>query len=305
MDAAGGIAIITHALAQHTGAPIRVSAATLGLVGSGGGGAGSVAQGGAGMRLGSLTEEGEEAAAEADPTARDAASIVGDGDSVGARTEADPSDVAGSEGGSVGSAAGGAAGVVAAALEAAAAAAATDTETTTQRRIRMLRCGLAVLRTLANSDPNKVKMGEGPTLDLLLQVLQTGQDVPPILEQAIAAIGNLCLRLPSNAERVFARGGLQLLARAMARHPGYGPIQRSTCLTLRNIISRSQERVQAAFDEGFENLLQVAYVRHPTCRDVSYACLRDMGCSYAETTIGRAQADRAARAIAANNIRVQ
>lgn len=169
----------------------------------------------------------------------------------------------------------------------------------------MLRCGLAVLRTLANSDPNKVKMGEGPTLGLLLQVLQTGQDVPPILEQAVAALGNLCLRLPSNAERVFSRGGLQLIARAMARHPGYGPIQRSACLTLRNIIARSPERIQAAFDEGFENLLQAAYVRHPTCRDVSYACLRDMGCSYAETTIGRAQADRAARAIAANNIRVQ
>jgi hypothetical protein len=42
------------------------------------------------------------------------------------------------------------------------------------------------------------------------------------------------------------------------------------------------------------------------CRsDVAYACLRDMGVSYAETTLGRAQAERAERALAAGDITVQ
>ncbi len=46
-------------------------------------------------------------------------------------------------------------------------------------------------------------------------------------------------------------------------------------------------------------------MRHPAARDVSYACLRDMGVEYAETVIGRAQAERAARAVEAGDIRVK
>ncbi len=46
-------------------------------------------------------------------------------------------------------------------------------------------------------------------------------------------------------------------------------------------------------------------MRHAAARDVSYACLRDMGVDYAETVIGRAQADRAARAVAAGDISVK
>lgn len=51
---------------------------------------------------------------------------------------------------------------------AAAAAAAVErgggAETSEQKRIRMVRCGFQVLRSLANSDPNKIKMGEGGRL---------------------------------------------------------------------------------------------------------------------------------------------
>jgi hypothetical protein len=46
-------------------------------------------------------------------------------------------------------------------------------------------------------------------------------------------------------------------------------------------------------------------MRAPIARDVAYAALRDLGVSYAETTIGREQAERAARAIAANDISVK
>jgi hypothetical protein len=45
--------------------------------------------------------------------------------------------------------------------------------------------------------------------------------------------------------------------------------------------------------------VQKAYLNHPTARDVAYAALRDMGVPYAETATGKAQAERAVRAIAA------
>jgi armadillo repeat-containing protein 6 len=128
---------------------------------------------------------------------------------------------------------------------------------------------------------------------------------PSVLDQIIAVLGNLCLRLPDNCARVHTRGGLALIARAMRTHPGHLGLQRSACLALRNIIVKEPARAAAAFDEGFEGLLQQTYMRHPSARDVSYACLRDMGVDYAETVIGRAQAERAARAIAVGDIRVK
>lgn len=178
-------------------------------------------------------------------------------------------------------------------------------ETNNQRRIRMVRCGFAVLRSLANSDPNKIKMGEGPTLNVLLQALDTMMTSPSVLDQVIAVLGNLCLRLPDNCARVHTLGGFPLLARAMRTHIGHLGLQRSACLALRNMIVKSPDRIQAAFDEGFENLLQQTYMQHPAARDVSYACLRDMGVEYAETVIGRAQAERAQRALVAGDIRVK
>lgn len=171
----------------------------------------------------------------------------------------------------------------------------------------MVRCGFAVMRAVANSDPVKVKMceGEAAPLSLLLQALDTFKGAPSVLEQVVATIGSLCLRLPDHAALIHARGAMQVLSAAMRRHPGHLGLQRALCLALRNIFTRSKERMAAAADEGFEALFQAAYMRHPACRDVAYACLRDMGCTYAETEIGRAQADRAARAIAAGDISVQ
>ena len=47
--------------------------------------------------------------------------------------------------------------------------------------------------------------------------------------------------------------------------------------------------------------MQKAYLNHATARDVAYAALRDMGVPYAETATGKAQAERAVRAIAAGD----
>ena len=44
-------------------------------------------------------------------------------------------------------------------------------------------------------------------------------------------------------------------------------------------------------------------MRHTSVRDVAYACLRDLGTDV-ETAIGAAQAERAARALAAGSVYV-
>jgi hypothetical protein len=176
-------------------------------------------------------------------------------------------------------------------------------ESAAQRRARMVRCGFAVLRALANSDLNKVKMGEGATLGVLLQALENLIAAPSVVEQVCGVLSNICLRLPAIAQRVVDRGGLPLLARAMRTHAGHAALQRSACLALRNVVVKDRARAQAALDEGFEQLLQQCYMRHSSAHDVSYACLRDLGVDV-ETSIGVAQAERAARAIAAGSVYV-
>jgi hypothetical protein len=176
-------------------------------------------------------------------------------------------------------------------------------ETSVQRRVRMVRCGFAVLRSLANSDPNKLKMGEGPTLGVLLQALENMIYSPSVIEQVIGVMSNVCLRLPENSQRIVDRGGLPLLARAMRTHMGSATLLRAVCLALRNIASKNKLLAQAALDEGFEALLQQCYMRHTSARDVAYACLRDLGTDV-ETSIGQAQAERAARAISLGTVYV-
>ena len=119
-----------------------------------------------------------------------------------------------------------------------------------QSRVRLVRTGLRLLRSLANSDPNKIKMGTGPTLTLLITALVTFKEAPSVLEQAAAGISSLCLRIVDNAARATERGALPLLAAAMRKHPTAAGLQRSCCLALRNLVVKSPSRVQAAFDEG-------------------------------------------------------
>jgi hypothetical protein len=69
------------------------------------------------------------------------------------------------------------------------------------------------------------------------------------------------------------------------------------------MVVKDAARAQAALDEGLKPLLQQCYMRHSSARDVSYACLRDLGTDD-ETTVGVAQAERAARAIAAGSVYV-
>lgn len=106
----------------------------------------------------------------------------------------------------------------------------------------------------------------GATLQVLLQACETMIPSPSVLDQVVAVLANLCLRLPDNSARVHGQGGLALIAKAMRTHPGHAGLQRSCCLALRNIIVKDKTRIAAAFDEGFENLLQQAYMRHPVSR---------------------------------------
>jgi hypothetical protein len=228
VDALGGIDSITRHLGEQAcGEPISATLLQGGGGGSGGGGGG----GGAATRgptraLPVVPEEGGEGGVE------DASGGGGGGGGGGGDDDAEESSPAAAAGASPAAAAD-----AAAALSAAA-------------RVRLLRTGLRLLRTLANSDPNKVKMGSGATLRLLLQAFDTFAEAPGVLEQAAAAVSNLCLRIPENASRAAAGGALSLLARAMAKHVTSAGVQRSGCLALRNLVVKSPERVQAAFDEG-------------------------------------------------------
>lgn len=204
------------------------------------------------------------------------------------------------------------------------------------RCARMVRNGLAVLRTVAGSDAVKKRMCESaahaagahagsgsagsaaagaPTVSPLHLALAAmdkfsapgcaGDPLAAgVTEQAAAAVGNLCLRLGEHADMVVACGGLAAVAKGMRTHAASLGVQRACCLAIRNVVVRSKARAAAAVEEGLEGLLTEAYKRHPHARDVVYAAMRDMGLHY-DTDIGKEQAARAERAIAAGDISVK
>ena len=144
--------------------------------------------------------------------------------------------------------------------------------------------------------------GDALPMMIMLQALDVFASSPGVCEQAIASLGSLSLRLGHNAATITARGGMRLICAAMRRHNDHVGVQRAACLAVRNMVVRSKERVALAFEEGIEPLLVAAYSTHMVARDVAYACLRDLGVSYAETTVGLAAAERATRALAAGDI---
>jgi hypothetical protein len=120
------------------------------------------------------------------------------------------------------------------------------------RRERMVRCGMAVLRAVANSDALKVRMcaDAATPMKLMLAAMGTCAASAPVMDQTIAALGNLALRLPDNAARMVGAGVLPAIAAAMRAHGGHSGVQRSACLAVRNMVVRSKDRVAAAFEAG-------------------------------------------------------
>ena len=64
--------------------------------------------------------------------------------------------------------------------------------------------------------------------------------------------------------------------------PAASGVQRNVISLLRNMVSdvENAHLKPLILEQGAEELINAARAAHPVCDDVSFACLRDLGCDY-------------------------
>jgi len=99
---------------------------------------------------------------------------------------------------------------------------------------------------------------------------------------AVAALGNMCLRMPQNCEAIAAAGGIPPIVAAFSQHLGYARMQSKGCLAVRNLVSRNEELREPLLKEGVERVLRDVLVANPDegyVRNLAIAGLRDLHCA--------------------------
>ena len=95
---------------------------------------------------------------------------------------------------------------------------------------------------------------------------------------AVAALGNMCLRMPQNCAAVAEAGGLGAVVTAFATHIGHPRMQSKGCLAVRNLVGRNEELRQPLIDLDVETPLRATMAAHadgPT-HNQAKAALRDL-----------------------------
>ena len=60
---------------------------------------------------------------------------------------------------------------------------------------------------------------------------------------AVAALGNMCLRMPLNCEAIAEAGGLPAIVTAFQQHVGHARMQSKGPLAVRNLVGRNPELI--------------------------------------------------------------
>ena len=141
----------------------------------------------------------------------------------------------------------------------------------------------ALLRNLAGNDAVKTSLCTASNLRLLLGAVATHAEDPAMAEHVAATFGAMALRVPSNCDRILAAGGGRMIANAMRRFPGAVPLQRQSCLAVRNLVGRCPHLVEPLLEGDMEQLLRHAGTL-PGSVDAAFAALRDLGIVVEMTT---------------------
>lgn len=135
----------------------------------------------------------------------------------------------------------------------------------------------SLLSKLAGSDANKNAIVEKGGLDTLIKLSARFSDDPFVLQEIMAIVSVLCLRLPENAARAMEAGAGDLAIQAMQKFPVAQLMQRSACFMIRNLVVRNPENRTLLLNNGVEKHVRLAKRNHASCKVAATDALRDLG----------------------------
>lgn len=121
-------------------------------------------------------------------------------------------------------------------------------------------------------------------IQLLITAVSTHVEDAQLAEHVISTFAAMALRVPSNCERILGMGGGRLISGSMRRFATIVPLQRQSCLAVRNLVGRCPHLKEPLLEDDMEGLLRHAGTL-PGSVDAAFAALRDLGLEVSMVTL--------------------
>lgn len=137
------------------------------------------------------------------------------------------------------------------------------------------------LANISGNDQCKGSIVKGGGHIAIIQAMHLHQNNAGMQTDAIAALGNMALRMPTNCEAIAQAGGLSAIVSALAQHLAYHRMQSKGCLAVRNLVGRNEENIAPFIESGIEAPLRAIMANNPEgpVHNQAKAALRDLHCS--------------------------
>ena len=97
------------------------------------------------------------------------------------------------------------------------------------------------LASISGNDNCKGSIVAGHGHVAIIQAMLLHPNNGAMQTDAVSALGNMCLRMPTNCEAIAEAGGLPVIATAFATHISYPRMQSKAPLAVRNLVGRNPE----------------------------------------------------------------
>lgn len=137
------------------------------------------------------------------------------------------------------------------------------------------------LANISGNDQCKGSIVAGHGHIAIVQAMLLHPNHAGLQTDAVAAIGNMCLRMPLNAEAIAAAGGLPAVVTAFTQHLAVPRMQSKGCLAVRNLVGRNEELREPLLELGVEQPLRAVLAAHPEVNyvhNLAKAGLRELHC---------------------------
>jgi len=108
------------------------------------------------------------------------------------------------------------------------------------------------LASISGNDACKGSIVAGSGHVCIIQAMLLHPNNASMQADAVSALGNMCLRMPTNCEAIAEADGLPAIVQAFTQHIGYPRMQSKGSLCVRNLVSRNHELIQPLLDLGCE-----------------------------------------------------
>ena len=137
------------------------------------------------------------------------------------------------------------------------------------------------LASLSGNDNCKGSIVAGSGHVAIIQAMLLHPNNAGMQTDAVSALGNMCLRMPTNCEAIAEAGGLAAIVTAFTTHIAHPRMQSKGPLAVRNLVSRNPELMQGLLELGVEQPLRDVLSAHDEgyVHNLAKAALRELHCN--------------------------